>query len=568
MISWRKFLPLAAVLGLASTAAEAQYTPTPYQPAYPPAPTTTPAPQPYAGPPYSVPTQPAYARPTYASQSQTLHAALEAARGRDMEGARAYQASLTDPIARKIVDWAIVDVFGEQMDAYALERANRELQGWPREAARKQALQRFSAPVTPGAPVPYSVLRATSLEDGESRAFTERRLRMNEALRSGDVAAAYAAIANHGLTPGGSEYAEAESFAGWLALNKLRNPSLAAGHFARLDANVKSPVSKGRAAYWRGRAAEAAGDATGARAFYLQGAQHTTTFYGQLAAERAALGQLVLTPDPVPTAADRAAFDATELARALKLLSQASEKSLMRVFALHLGDTVRTPTELAVLVDAIKGMGEQELSMLAYRRGAQRNLILHERGYPLRTPPSVMGGAEPAFVLAITRQESQFDPRVRSHADARGMMQLLPGTARDTARKVGVSYDEGMLWDPDYNMRLGSAYLGQIVDRFSGSYIMAAAGYNAGPGRPAQWVAFCGDPRSSNTDPLDFIECVPFSETRNYIMNVMSNMQVYRARLNGGAAPITLSKDLKRGAYGYAVGGGYQTSGGYATGGR
>ena len=196
--------------------------------------------------------------------------------------------------------------------------------------------------------------------------------------------------------------------------------------------------------------------------------------------------------------------------------------------------------------------------MQAYRRGAQRNLILHERGYPLRTPPSVMGGAEPAFVLAITRQESQFDPRVRSSADARGMMQLLPGTGRDTARRIGLGWDEGMLWDAEYNMRLGSAYLGQVADRFSGSYIMAAAGYNAGPSRPGQWTAFCGDPRGSGTDPLDFIECIPFSETRNYVMRVMENMTVYRARLNGGRAPLTLSYDLKRGSMPYA--GGYNTA--------
>jgi soluble lytic murein transglycosylase len=251
----------------------------------------------------------------------------------------------------------------------------------------------------------------------------------------------------------------------------------------------------------------------------------------------------------------------------MRLLSSAGEKSLVRVFGLHLGDTVETPVELAVLMDSIKAMGEQELSMLAYRRGAQRGIILHERGYPVRSLPSVAGAPEPALVLAITRQESQFDPRVRSSADARGMMQLLPGTARDTARKIGVGYDEGQLWEAEYNMRLGSAYLGEVADRFSGSYIMAAAGYNAGPGRPGQWAAFCGDPRSPSTDPLDYIECIPFNETRNYVMRVMENMQVYRARLGGGQAPITLSRDLKRGGYGSSVASGqptpYQPSAGY-----
>ncbi|HEX7943947.1 MAG TPA: lytic transglycosylase domain-containing protein, partial [Phenylobacterium sp.] len=139
---------------------------------------------------------------------------------------------------------------------------------------------------------------------------------------------------------------------------------------------------------------------------------------------------------------------------------------------------------------------------------------------------------------------------VRSGADARGMMQLLPSTASVVARRIGVGYSAARLYEPDYNMQLGSAYLGQLVDRFSGAYIMAAAGYNAGPGRPASWTSFCGDPRAGSQDPLDFIECIPFSETRNYVMRVMENMQVYRAKMNGGTARITLSADLRRGAYG------------------
>jgi soluble lytic murein transglycosylase-like protein len=554
---------VAAWVALASTPAQAQYAP----PASPPATPVQAAP---AAQPLPTPVTPyvaAPSRPTYQSQAETLSAALRSARARDREGATAYRASLTDPVARKIVDWALVDVFGEQLGLLEIQRANRELVGWPRAAGREAALTRFSGPATPTGPVPYSTLQASTLEPGESRVFTDMRLRMNDALKAGDVAAAYSAVANHGLRAGGSEYAEAESFAGWLALNKLRNPSLALGHFTRLDANVRSPVSKARAAYWLGRTAEAMGDQARARNHYIAGAQHSTTFYGLLAAERTGAPQLVIMRDPVPTDAERAAFNNSEVMRAMRLLSQAGEKSLVRVFGLHLGDTVETPVELAVLMDSIKAMGEQELSMLAYRRGAQRGIILHERGYPVRALPSVAGAPEPALVLAITRQESQFDPRVRSSADARGMMQLLPGTARDTARKIGVGYDEGQLWEAEYNMRLGSAYLGEVADRFSGSYIMAAAGYNAGPGRPGQWAAFCGDPRSPSTDPLDYIECIPFNETRNYVMRVMENMQVYRARLGGGQAPITLSRDLKRGGYGSSVASGqptpYQPSAGY-----
>ena len=225
----------------------------------------------------------------------------------------------------------------------------------------------------------------------------------------------------------------------------------------------------------------------------------------------------------------------------------------LRGFALHLDDVVPTTVEAALLVDAIKSYGDQDTAMKAARATAQRGLILADRAYPVRNPPEVAGGAEPAFVLGITRQESGFDPGVRSGADARGMMQLLPSTASVIARRMGAPYSASMLYEPEYNMKIGSAYLGQLVDRFSGSYVMAAAGYNAGPGRPAQWVSFCGDPRGGSSDPLDFIECIPFSETRNYVMRVLENVQVYRAKMHGGQAPVTLTADLKRGAYAYTA---------------
>lgn len=479
-----------------------------------------------------------------ATPAQTLSAALEAVRRKDLNGARAQQAMLVDPVARRIVDWAIVDVIGKDLGEAELSRAVNDFAGWPRPEGRLAALQAAQTAALPPGPVPYSAVGGATSSGG---GFNALRLRMNEALRTRDGAAAYRAISSHNLRPGSVDYAEAESYAGWLALNKLRDPRLADTHFRNLEQNVKSPVSKARAAYWRGRAAEAMGDAAAARAFYEQGAEHTTTFYGQLSAEKAGRTLLVLSPDPQPAAGDLADFETGELVRALRLLSAAGERNLVRVFGLYMGETVETPVELAMLVDTLRGLGEQEVSLIAYRRGAQRGLILHERGYPLLSPPPVYGGAEDAFVLAIVRQESQFDPRVRSHADARGMMQLLPSTARATAKRVGVDWQPERLWEPSYNMQLGSGYLGQMVSNLGGSYVMAAAGYNAGPGRPVAWVQFCGDPRDPNGDPLDFLECIPFAETRNYVMNVLSNVQVYRARLNHGRAPLTLSSDIRRG---------------------
>jgi soluble lytic murein transglycosylase len=400
------------------------------------------------------------------------------------------------------------------------------------------------------AALPATFPDAVTAEQAE-RAWDERYRLTLAAIRTGDWRAAYRAAANTGLNSG-SDATEAEFYAGWIALKKLNDAEAASRHFAAIERIGSSPITRARAFYWQGRAAEARGDKAGAETFYARGAEHITTFYGQLSAEKLGM-RLVLPADPVPTEADRAQFEGRDVVQALRLLADQNQRDLFKVFALHIDDIVPSRAEAALLIDAIRGYGDQDTSMKAARAAAQRGLILADRAYPFRTPPQVAGAPEPALVLGITRQESGFDPAVRSGADARGMMQLLPSTAAVVARRMGVSYSASMLYEPDYNMRLGSSFLGSLVNQFSGSYIMAAAGYNAGPGRPTQWTAMCGDPRAGGQDPLDFIECIPFSETRNYVMRVMENMQVYRAKLNGGSAPITLSNDLRRGGYTYAA---------------
>ncbi|WP_269713559.1 lytic transglycosylase domain-containing protein [Caulobacter sp. NIBR2454] len=387
-------------------------------------------------------------------------------------------------------------------------------------------------------------------DEAESRVWTERKMLIISALRNNDAAGAYTAAANSGLMDG-ADAAEAEFYAGWLALSRLDNPELAGQHFARINGIGQSPITRSRGYYWQGRAAEAAGDVIGARAFYGEGAQYQTTFYGQLAGERAGLQHIVLGRDPVPTAADKARFESRELVRAARLMLAAGARDSFRGFVLYIDDILPNAEEAALLVDMARATGDQDLAMRAARAAAQRGFILPERGYPMINLPTLpAGSAENAFVFSIARQESNFDTGAISAPGARGLMQLMPGTASDTARKLGEGYSLQRLHEAEYNLRLGSRYLGQMIDRFSGSYIMAAAAYNAGPGRPPQWVAICGDPRGASTDPLDFIECIPFSETRNYVMRTLETMQVYRARINGGTAPLNLSADLKRGGYG------------------
>jgi soluble lytic murein transglycosylase len=385
-------------------------------------------------------------------------------------------------------------------------------------------------------------------EEAASRIWSLRKPLINAALRAADYRAAYAAATNHGLTSG-ADFTEAEFYAGWIALSKLHDPDLADLHFARIEKVGETPITESRALYWRGRAAQAGGDRVAAQLFYAAGAQYQTAFYGQLAAERAGVQTISLGTDPVVTPADRARFEAGDLVRASRMLAEIGERDLFRAFVLNIADNPSAPGDCAMLVDLAQGYGDQDLAMRAVRSCAQHGFILPERGYPLRAAPVAPEAAEAAMVFGITRQESGFDPRVRSGPGARGMMQLMPATAKSVARRMGEPYSSEMLDNPDYNMRLGAAYLGHMINDFSGSYVMAAAGYNAGPGRPVDWVSYCGDPRTSSADPVDFIECIPFSETRNYVMRVLEATQVYRARLSGGVSPITLTADLKRGGY-------------------
>jgi soluble lytic murein transglycosylase len=398
------------------------------------------------------------------------------------------------------------------------------------------------------AQLPYFPKVAYTPEQAD-RIWEERRQMVLSALKGGNYPAAYAAAADCGFAAP-TEAAEAEFYAGWIALTRLKDPERAAKHFAVIDRVGASPITRARALYWQGRAAEARGDKAGAEGFYAAGARHITTFYGQLSAEKIN-HKLALGSDPQLTPADRARFESSDLVQGARLLHDSGQRDQFKSFVLALDDVLSTAADEALLIDLVRGYGEQDTSMRVARAAAQRGFILPERAYPFRTPPQAEGAPEPALVLAITRQESGFDPLVRSGAGARGMMQLMPATAQIIARRMGVNYSADRLDDPDYNMRLGSSFLGQLVNQFSGSYVMAAAGYNAGPGRPIQWSTYCGDPRGGSTSPIDYIECIPFSETRNYVMRVLEGVQVYRAKLNGGSAPVTLSSDLARGSYGY-----------------
>lgn len=351
------------------------------------------------------------------------------------------------------------------------------------------------------------------------------------ALTRGDISVAYRLAQHHGAESGVA-FADGEWLAGWIALRYLNEPQLAYDHFTRLYAGVTTSISRSRGAYWAGRAAEAMGEEELSRNWYRTAAEAMTTFYGQLAAQRLGTGEALRFPTlPQPTGDEIAVFNKAELVRVVRLLGQVDELDRAKPFLVRLVDHAKTPAEHRMIADLAAEQGRNDLMVLVAKEARKSGVELVEYLYPLRDLPDGIS-PEAALVLGVTRQESGFDVDAVSSAGALGLMQLMPSTAKDVAKKLGVKFDkEKLTRDPGYNIRLGSAYLQELIDRFRGSYVLAIAAYNAGPSRSVEWIRQYGDPRDADVDVIDWIESIPFSETRNYVQRVIENLMVYRHRL-------------------------------------
>jgi len=365
--------------------------------------------------------------------------------------------------------------------------------------------------------------------------WAEQRLITRTLLDKGDPKTAYE-VASHHSAESPAQQIEAEFHAGWIALRFLNDSTAAAGHFATVAKTASTPISISRIAYWQARAAEAAGLEADARLFYERAADKPTTFYGQLAAAK--LGQKIAlrTVDPLPEDR-RKAFEALTPVQAVKLLQQLGEADLALSLYSELAQSLNDPGELDALA-ALASAQQNPRAVLAIGKIAtQRGLPLDIHAYPLSAIPEfepVGDEVEPAMVYAIARQESAFNPRAVSSAGARGLMQLMPATAKRTAKRFGVGFDlDRLVADPSYNAKLGSAHLGELMEDWKGSHILAFASYNAGGGNVKKWIDAYGDPRKPHVDLVDWIERIPFYETRNYVQRVMENLTVYRQRLNG-----------------------------------
>ncbi len=363
--------------------------------------------------------------------------------------------------------------------------------------------------------------------------WDERNLLARRRLRRGDAATAYALVADAG--PYHAEpLADAQFLAGFIALRRLGDPGLADRHFAQLGQGSKATITQARASYWRGRAAAARDDAGAAAEFFRAAAAYPGTYYGQLAlvalgdADR--LGARVeAARDPQPSPEQALGFAGRELARAAALTVSWGEPRRAAGFLLRLGDTSPDPADRVLAARLATGLGLADTAVWIARRAGRDGVALLQAGWPIAADVPPAAGVDPAFALGVIRQESSFDPAAASAAGARGLMQLMPATAAMTARQLGLPAVPALLADPAYNMRLGTAYLRRMLDQFDGSIPMAAAAYNAGPARVADWIAGFGDPRTAAVDAIDWIELIPINETRNYVQRVIENTVVYRA---------------------------------------
>ncbi len=359
--------------------------------------------------------------------------------------------------------------------------------------------------------------------------WEERRTLARKLLDAGDAAAAYRICAGH-AAEANDKQVEAEFHAGWIALRFLEKPDLAAPHFDKAMQIARTPISRARAAYWRGRAAEAAKNEDANR-FYQLAAAESATFYGQLA--RLRLGEtdtpIRLAPQPAEGAAR------AESVRAIELLYAAGAKDVAVPLAYLAAKSIDAPEQMAALASVVVKDRDAKVALNIGKLASQNGHPLDDVAFPTYGVPQFSpfeNSASLPVVYSIARQESAFDPKVVSHAGAMGLMQMIASTARSTARRVGVGFEASrMTSDPVFNAQLGAAHLGDLLKEQRNSLILTFAAYNAGGRRVKEWIAAHGDPREAGVDPIDWIERIPFSETRNYVQRVLENLTIYRARL-------------------------------------
>jgi len=346
---------------------------------------------------------------------------------------------------------------------------------------------------------------------------------------------------------------EQSFMAGWIALRYLKDVDAAIRHFTSYTKTADGPLSRAKSNYWLGRAFEANGDQQKAKEAYRAAARESDTFHGLLAMQKLHPGRqrITITPPEVPSSEDIAELNGMDAARALALAYAAGvNRPVTRIFLRHLATLKDSEGWAALVAHLADDMGDTQTAVRIAKAAIAKghNLVYYSypvhalpKYKPLRPPP------ETALILGLARQETEFDTGIISGAGARGILQVMKGTARHVCRKYRIKCSYHRLHsDPAYNTMIGSAYIGDRLAEFSGSYVLGLSSYNAGPGRTRQWISEFGDPRKPDVDPIDWIERIPLEETRRYVVKVLSNIQIYRARLGDEATALRLEEDLSR----------------------
>ena len=370
--------------------------------------------------------------------------------------------------------------------------------------------------------------------------WRERRVLARKLLDLGEMQNAYQVVRD-GAVPANENYrAEYHFVPGWIALRYLHDAATARKHFAHIDDGSTNPIVLARASYWRARAAEALGDQDAMRADYEAAARYQTAYYGQLARVKLGRNKVELRSAPEPTSA-QPARNADELVHAVEILYTLGERDLALNFVKDLAEQSGDAAALVALAEITERHGDAPAMLQLGKTALARGLALDLYAFPaIGIPPHRQFGpeVERSVVYSVARTESAFDQRDTSPAKAVGLMQVTPEAGRDTAKRFGVTYDwNRLVSDPVYNTQMGAAELGALLREYNGSYIMSFAAYNAGRGRVQQWIKQHGDPRNPNVDAIDWVERIPFAETRNYVQRVMENLQVYRTRF-GSSTPM------------------------------
>ncbi len=382
--------------------------------------------------------------------------------------------------------------------------------------------------------------------------WIERRTLAYASLRKGNPKLAYEIVREAGpLTV--NPLKDQSFMAGWLALRYLKDPAKAKVHFATMQKAADGPLSRAKAHYWAGRTAEALKDTAAATAAYKEATLDRDTFHGFLAAQELEPGRtsFPISPPAAPTPAEVDKFNTLDAAKAVVIAHKAKlDRSISRVFLVQLRFYLENEAELAMIAHLSEAIGDTQSAVRTAKAGIADRKNLFYYAYPVHPFPAYSPLRKPpetAFLLGIARQETEFNTLTVSGAGAKGLLQVMTITAQHVCRDYKIKCDiKRLLSDPAYNTMMGSAYIGDRMQDFTGSYILTLAGYNAGPGRARQWIREFGDPRDSRIDPIDWIERIPIQETREYVAKVLANVQVYRARLGEEEGAVRLGKDLVR----------------------